>query len=77
MFLTRKQEKTREKTAAPAAPVAIAPTEEKAEARSPFWCPDCGYATPSCVHRTVSHVEAPPGHRASPTVQLRWARRTP
>jgi hypothetical protein len=54
---------------------ALAPV--KAEASSPFWCPDCGYATPSCVHRTVYHVEAPPGHRANPTVQLRWARRTP
>jgi biotin operon repressor len=54
---------------------ALAPV--KAEASSPFWCPDCGYATPSCVHRTVYHVEAPPGHRASPTVQLHWARRTP
>jgi Helix-turn-helix domain len=27
--------------------------EPKAEAASPFWCPDCGYAIPSCVHRTA------------------------
>jgi hypothetical protein len=25
---------------------------DKAEAASPFWCPDCGYAIPACVHRT-------------------------
>jgi hypothetical protein len=26
---------------------------DKAEAASPFWCPDCGYAIPACVHRTA------------------------
>jgi hypothetical protein len=26
---------------------------DKAEAASPFWCPDCGYAIPSCAHRTA------------------------
>ena len=30
------------------APVAIAPREAKAEAQSPFWCDDCGYAAPRC-----------------------------
>src|SRR5262249_52889337 len=33
-----------------AQPGAIAP-EAKAETRSPWWCPDCGYATASCRHR--------------------------
>ena len=32
-------------------PVAIAPTEDKAEAQSPYWCDDCGYAAPRCEHR--------------------------
>lgn len=30
---------------------------DKAEAASPFWCPDCGYAIPSCVHRTAYRVQ--------------------
>jgi hypothetical protein len=42
-------------TDAPAAPLAHAP--DKAEAASPFWCPDCGYAIPSCIHRTRYRVQ--------------------
>ena len=38
-------------TDAPAAPCAHAP--DKAETASPFWCPDCGVAIPSCGHRVV------------------------
>jgi hypothetical protein len=30
---------------------------DKAEAASPFWCPDCGYAIPACVHRTSYRVQ--------------------
>ena len=48
------------------APVAIAPTEEKAETRSPFWCPACGYAIPSCVHRVI-HAPPPARPRAHPS----------
>jgi len=29
----------------------------KAEAANPFWCPDCGYAIPTCVHRTHYRVQ--------------------
>jgi hypothetical protein len=42
-------------TDAPTAPFAHAP--DKAEAASPFWCPDCGYAIPACVHRTAYRVQ--------------------
>jgi hypothetical protein len=45
-------------TDAPAAPLAHAP--DKAEAANPFWCPDCGYAIPSCVHRTAYRVAPRP-----------------
>jgi hypothetical protein len=54
-FLTQKLLKTREKNHAPAAPVAHAP--DKAETASPFWCGDCGYAIPACVHRTAYRVQ--------------------
>ena len=37
-------------------PMAHAP-EPKAEMRSPYWCPDCGFAIPSCEHRTISHEQ--------------------
>jgi hypothetical protein len=30
---------------------------DKAEAASPFWCPDCGYAISACVHRTAYRVQ--------------------
>jgi hypothetical protein len=53
--LTQKLTKTREKNDAPAAPMAHAP--DKAEAASPFWCPECGYAIPACVHRTAYRVQ--------------------
>jgi hypothetical protein len=62
-YLTRKPEKMREENKAP---VAIAPTEEKAEERSPFWCPDCGYATPTCRHRVI-HAPPPARPRAQPS----------
>jgi hypothetical protein len=53
--LTQKLVKTREKNHAPTAPIAHTP--DKAEAASPFWCPDCGYAIPACVHRTSYRVQ--------------------
>jgi hypothetical protein len=47
---------------APAAPIARAPDEPKAEAQSPYWCGDCGYATSTCDHRTiVARPSARPG----------------
>jgi hypothetical protein len=64
--LTRKQYTTREENKAP---VAIAPTEEKAEAQSPYWCAACEVAIPTCVHRTRYREEVRPdgvtrlGHR--------------
>jgi hypothetical protein len=40
----------------------------KAEARSPFWCPACGYATPACVHRMAYYVDpAPPMRGPAPS----------
>ena len=39
------------------APVAIAPQTDKAEAQSPFWCADCGYAISTCAHRTRTQEE--------------------
>jgi hypothetical protein len=52
--LRRKQGKTREENTAP---VAIAPTEDKAEVRSPHWCDACGYAIPECPHRMRTREE--------------------
>jgi hypothetical protein len=46
---------------------------DKAETASPFWCAACGYAIPSCVHRVVYQVEAPPGPRATSATGVRWA----
>jgi len=44
------------------APIARAPDEPKAEAQSPYWCGGCGYATPSCEHRTIyARPSARPG----------------
>jgi hypothetical protein len=59
-------------TDAPAAPLAHAP--DKAGAASPFWCPDCGYSIPSCVHRTAYRVEPSPSQRRSTLATgVRWA----
>jgi len=49
-------------TDAPAAPLAHAP--DKAEAASPFWCPACGVAIPTCRHRAV--YGPPPARPRSP-----------
>src|SRR5262245_16623050 len=29
--------------------------ETKAEARSPFWCDQCGFIIPTCKHRSIQH----------------------
>src|SRR5262245_5423429 len=73
------QRETTELTTAEA-PAAIAPTEAKAEAQSPYWCPACGVAIPTCVHRTryqeevhdYAQVPPPsPTHGHSPRAVLR------
>jgi hypothetical protein len=62
-FLSRKRYTTREENEAP---VARAPDEDKVEARSPFWCAACGYATPTCRHRVI-HAPPPARPRAHPS----------
>jgi predicted RNA-binding Zn-ribbon protein involved in translation (DUF1610 family) len=33
---------------------------EKRETDSPFWCPDCGYSTPTCAHRVLEVARSTP-----------------
>ena len=51
------------------APVAIAPTEAKAEQRSPFWCDACGVIIPTCEHRTRT-LEEDHGQRREAPVRI-------